>query len=329
MKEINKEQFLAILERYRLGNASADETELIQSYYKAFEFEPDVLETIPELEENKLEAEIKAHLDAQITYLPPAVFRKESRKMWPKLAVAASVVFMAFASFFIIKNKYAAEPNGLTTVKQAAVMPNKLVQLPDGSTVILSAHSKIDYPTTFDGHLKREVYLVGQAYFDIKHNPAKPFIVHAGEVKTTVLGTAFNITAWPQEKSISVTVTRGKVSVGNQKRTLATLIPNQQLTYNQQNKKASRTQVNANKVVAWKAEDLFFDDVTLANAAQLLEERYSINILISDEQLKHRRFTSTLGATESLESFLKGVAEFNNATYTYSLDRKQVTFSPK
>jgi transmembrane sensor len=329
MKDISKHQFLALLEKYRLGNASAGEEELIQAYFKAFEFEPDLFNTLPEPEQNQLEAEIRAGIEAKIAAHEQVTGEENKANIWVKWAVAASVLLLTFASFIIFRMQHAVEPAALVTIKQPAVKLNKLVQLPDGSTVILSAQSKIDYPTTFDGHLKREVYLVGQAFFDIKHNPDKPFIVHTGEVETIVLGTAFNITAWPQEKDISVTVTRGKVKVGNQQSTLATLTPNQQLIYNQEKKQSQQTQVNAEKIVAWKAQDLFFDDVTLANAAHLLEERYNISILIPNDRLKHKRFTSTLGASESLESILKGMAEFNNATYTYSPDHKQIILSPK
>src|SRR5690606_2859673 len=90
---------------------------------------------------------------------------------------------------------------------------HRLLHLPDGSTVIVGVGSKLNYPSSFDSLRTREVYLEGQAYFDIRHNPQKPFIIHTGKVATTVLGTSFNIKAWPEDQDITVTVTRGKVRV--------------------------------------------------------------------------------------------------------------------
>jgi len=79
---------------------------------------------------------------------------------------------------------------------------NRYITLPDGSTVILHAGSKLDYPVSFNGNT-REVNLIGEGYFDVQHDPARPFIIHTGHLKTTVLGTAFNIKANAGEKTSS------------------------------------------------------------------------------------------------------------------------------
>src|SRR5690606_2603405 len=77
-------------------------------------------------------------------------------------------------------------------------LAHQLLLLPDGSTVLLNNNSSLDFPQQFTGDT-REVILKGEAYFDIKPDASRPFIIHTGKVKTRVLGTAFNIRAYPEE----------------------------------------------------------------------------------------------------------------------------------
>src|SRR5688572_8298430 len=108
-------------------------------------------------------------------------------------------------------------------------MDPQFLRLPDGSTVLLNEGSKLEYPITFSGDT-REVFLQGEGYFDIQHNPSKPFVVKTANVTTTVLGTAFNVKAFPSEKHITVTVTRGKVKVSKDEKVLGVITHDQQIT---------------------------------------------------------------------------------------------------
>ncbi|WP_163024732.1 FecR family protein, partial [Pseudomonas viridiflava] len=113
-------------------------------------------------------------------------------------------------------------PVELLTVKSGN--EHQKVNMPDGSTVILNNNSSISYPKVFG--VKRAVTLTGVGYFDIRHDLKKSFTVHTGNLSTVVLGTAFNIKAYDRDHEISVTVTRGKVSVLDSNAALAILTPN-------------------------------------------------------------------------------------------------------
>ena len=197
---------------------------------------------------------------------------------------------------------------------------NRVIFLPDGSTVFLSPGSRLNYPSTFDGLKKREVYLQGQAYFDIKHNATRPFVVHTGKVETTVLGTAFNIKAKQDEKDITVTVTRGKVRVSDPHKTLGVITPQQQIRYNTEKETATLSRVKNNSFLDWKNQDLFIDNLTLTEAAKLLEEQYKIKIIIKDSSIMEQRFTATFPKNEKLEEAVKSISEFNGLSY--SIDRE-------
>jgi ferric-dicitrate binding protein FerR (iron transport regulator) len=88
--------------------------------------------------------------------------------------------------------------------------------------VWLNAASSLEFPDKFSGS-KREVYLTGEAFFDVKHSDKSPFLIHTKNITTTVVGTAFNIKAYVNQKVIIVSVSRGKVKVSRDDQLIATL----------------------------------------------------------------------------------------------------------
>lgn len=233
-------------------------------------------------------------------------------------AVAASVVILFSLGLFFQKTENSttsnivAKASTIPPQKQASFIRN--VTLPDGSTVVLRAGSTINYPPAFTGGT-REISLVGEAYFDIKHDSKKPFIIHTGSVKTTVLGTAFDIKAWPEQKNVVVSVTRGKVRVEDANKVLAVLTINQQMNYNLQNAAAKCQKVNAEETVSeWTKQDMTFDGATLESIAHTLSKRYGKNISISNVQLAKTQIVSSFIGTESLENILDILCTINRNT---------------
>lgn len=228
---------------------------------------------------------------------------------------AAVLLIAGFATFYFLKaatQKISAKAS-VAVVNVIAEAEHKKIVLPDGSTVILNNGAVLLYPQHFDGNT-REVTLKGEGYFDIVHQVSKPFIVHAGKVKTTVLGTAFNIKAIAGQKVV-ITVTRGKVSVQDQQKLLGVLTPNQQLTFDEKRKMPSLTKVVSQKVVDWQAKDIFFEDITMKDAIDVLAKRFGTKINFVGDNGKNCRFTTTFQKGESLDEILQVITSFNNATY--------------
>ncbi len=233
-------------------------------------------------------------------------------------AVAASV-----AIFFVLYTVWPSLhgwflPNELVTI-QTLPSEKRQLTLSDDTQVWLNAGAKFQYAQTFKGKT-REVYLSGEAYFDVKHNSAKPFIVHTGQVLTTVLGTAFNIKAGKGTAQVVVTVTRGKVSVADGSHLLGYLIPNDQISYNTGQHKLLTTTVNASNVIAWRYSDLQFDDLTFSETAQKLEQRFGVKIHFANESLKSCRFSGTAPGSKNLDEVLRIVCAFNHASYEHGSD---------
>ncbi len=266
-----------------------------------------------------LSAEMWQYLDKNIedgqAEAPPAPRIRFLRK-W-KWAAAAALLLPVFAGWWLFHRQQA--PAQLA-IKQPAVQTpvdtgSRFVILPDGSTVLLNHGSRIDYKDPFTGPA-REVTLIGEGYFDIRHNKEKPFLVHTGNITTTVLGTAFNVRAYPGQEAITVTVTKGKVKVGDNKRTLGVLAPNDQIAVNRQRLEVVRSRVDAETAIAWKKEYLVFNNISLQEAAVLIGSKYHVHISFANNRMKECYVSATFLNNESLEQVLKVVTGVVNATYS-------------
>jgi ferric-dicitrate binding protein FerR (iron transport regulator) len=229
------------------------------------------------------------------------------------LRVAATLALLiSFVSLYLYINY---DPLSLTTSDAAALPRKKQITLPDGSVVILKDGSVLDYPATFNGKPSREVTLKGEAFFDIKHDPSKPFIVYAGKLRTTVLGTAFNISAYESSKNITVTVARGKVKVSDEREVLGILSTDQQLTFNTTQNTATQQKIDSKETTAWVEADLLFDEVTFEDAVFVLEKRFDSKIKFTNDKLRGCKFTATFIGGTKLEEILTVICEFNKARY--------------
>lgn len=328
---MDKKYFSELLNKYLKHEASEEECDLLIKHYNLFESEPDIFDSFSQNQKTDIRNEIENKIWNEIFFEDNNSKDASSpnRRVWISiLSIAAVLVTIISAGIYFLNqepHKQSSVISRLTNIKE-----NRLIQLPDGSTVIVSPGSKLNYPSSFDGLAKREVYLDGQAYFDIRHNSVKPFIIHTGKLKTIVLGTAFEINAWADDPNIRVTVSRGKVKVEDQNnRTLGVITPNQQITYDKTSKNVVQKVVNAPEYLEWKEHDLLLSDVTVAEAAELLETRYKVKIIISDDQIRSRRFTTIVRKGETLEQILKSISEFNEADYHYDREKAVITVVSK
>lgn len=190
----------------------------------------------------------------------------------------------------------------------------KWLKLPDGSSVQLNINSYLEYPESFKGKAHREVRLIGEAYFDIKHDAKHPFVIYTGKIKTTVLGTAFNINAYHVNEAVTVTVTRGKVKVEDEKRVLAVLTPDLQLAWDVKLPEPIKTKVKAETVVEWKKQDLIMDDISLEDAAQMIAQRYDVKIQFNNDKVKTCKFTAAFLNRNDINQVLSVVGDITGAT---------------
>jgi ferric-dicitrate binding protein FerR (iron transport regulator) len=163
--------------------------------------------------------------------------------------------------------------------------------LPDGSVVTLNNNSKLTFSNEFKNDV-REVFIEGEAFFNVTPNPEKPFIINAGNAQVKVLGTSFNVCAYPETETVEVVVATGKVQVTNKNEKLSSiennevfLVPGEKGTlFNSQNRIEKTENTNPN-YLAWKTHDLIFDEVPLQEVITCLEKVYHVNIQVEETEI--------------------------------------------
>lgn len=239
----------------------------------------------------------------------------------------AAILVIGLSVFFYTNYKKDTNSSGstsvVTAIKKYEKPMRRFINLPDGSSVILNENSQIELAENFKSDQNREVYLMGEAYFDIAHDAKRPFIVHTGKLKTTVLGTAFNVKSSAGAKTVTVTVTRGKVKVGDEKQTFNIITPNEQVVFKEEKNNVVKVPVKAESYIKWTSEDIYFDDVNMKDVAKQLQERFGISILFSNEQIKSCKFSATFMKSQSLPQILNVIGEFNQIKYQFK-DNKTV-----
>lgn len=310
----------ALLDRYLKGETSHQENELIEHWLNENDNPDAQWRHLKENQKDRWLTNVFGQIQDSIQVSEPKVtVMPQKVRIWRYVAGAAAVLAICFT----LRLEWPALQSRLNPAELAVVKvplnQQKLITLADGSKVWINAGSQLRYPKRFKGK-KREVYLSGEAYFDIRHDVEKTFIIYTGDVVTTVLGTAFDIREDKSSHTIKVTVARGKVNVANGDKQLGILTPNQQISFNVLNHQAIQTEVDAEQAIAWQKSELHFEDITFAQAARQLEQRFNVKINFSNNKVKSCRFTGTALKGERLEKILKVICSFNNATYQTKAD---------
>lgn len=220
-----------------------------------------------------------------------------------------------------------------------------IITLPDGSSVWLNAGSSIRYSNQF-GKKQREIFLTGEAFFDVAKNKRKPFVVQASDLSIKAYGTTFNVKSYPDENTVETTLIEG--SIGIKRNSLkgkntdeVILQPNQRVVYYKPSKQNKIAEQPAEEIAqsvpdkretqkltymiskgidplpftSWKDGTLFIDSETLNNLAIKLERKYDVKIQFENETLKALKFTGSL-ENETVEQVIEAIGVAANIDYT-------------
>lgn len=253
--------------------------------------------------------------------------------------VAASLLIVAGLCFALFRIYNPVQPaasgaqreDSANAWREVANMerPFKYVQLPDGSSVVLHRNSTLKYPRAFAAK-KREVYLTGEAFFEVTKNPGQPFFAHAGELVAKVHGTSFSIKAIADEKEITVAVKTGKVSVFSERASPTLLLTrNQQATFERAHAKLVRSALQSPVLlnIPIENQEFTYSETPAAEVFDALASAYGVSIAFDRNSLAHCSITATLG-DEPLENKLKWLCTILEANYTINDDTITITGNP-
>lgn len=203
------------------------------------------------------------------------------------LRVAASILLatiLGTAGYFVgfRQHKPAVYSEIITNNKQVV----NGISLPDGSVVTLNSNSKLTFPRLFSGNT-REVSITGEAFFEVKPDASRAFVITAGNAQIKVLGTSFNVCAYPEEATVDVVVESGKVQVTYVAKAQTTannliLSPGEKGTVSNKDFTLEKS-VNADRnISAWRTRQFVFEETPLSDVVAALEKVYFANIQIID-----------------------------------------------
>lgn len=230
--------------------------------------------------------------------------RIPSRKTW--LAAAAVAVVVAGGLCFSAVLGERQEKVRLSQLEQISTSRGQIrtVELPDGTSVTLNVSSSLSYNGRY-GEEIREVWLSGEAYFDVESNDKCPFAVHSEDLDIHVTGTSFNVQAYPEDTRKTVTVTSGNVGISYADDIRMNLRKNEQIVIDAENSSVLRSPADVDAAVLWMRGCLVFRQNTIEEVANMLERYYSCDI-----ELKGTASQVRLSGThdnKSIESVLQSV----------------------
>lgn len=176
------------------------------------------------------------------------------------------------------------------------------LKLSDGTEVFLNSDSYLEFPSLFIG-ANRDVILKGEAYFKVKSDSTKPFIVKTNGVDIKVIGTEFNVEAYEDDDYIRTTLVKGKVEVHSPLNTL-NMLPNVQAVFNRITNIIDTLKVDVEPVIAWTKGQFYFKNTRMEDIMKELSRWYNFNVIYKDESIKDMLFDGRLDRRYTLDSVL-------------------------
>jgi len=311
-RNLTKEQFKEILGRYSKGQSLPHEERFIEQWYEALGNESRAHLNVEQQKEieDKLWNAISLKIQGQQKQSDPKQVDRFNFNYWRTAGIAAAVLlaFSALLYFGLAKNTIidsglAILPDQADEEMVSEANQSRLVVLKDGTRVTLKPHSKLRVKN-FSKVEKREVFLEGEAFFEVAHDKAHPFFVYTGEITTKVLGTSFTINARDLKKSIEVSVKTGRVSVTKTQQKSSSplhilteeiiLTPNQKAIYDGSDVMAAL--VEKPRRITGEGNQLLmqFDEEPVPSILTAIEEAYGVDIVFDEELLSQCLLTTTL-----------------------------------
>ena len=311
--EINK-RIEQLIGKYLREDISETELKELESWYNDYGIE----KTFFDEEEKKIiKKRIWGRINNYLVNNNPAGKKKKIHYSSFIIKIAA-ILFLAiglYTTYSLINYK---EINTTTKYIQKATLRGEKfrIELLDGTKIWLNSETQLQIPEEFN-EKTREVFLSGEAFFQVKRNEQKPFIVKTAQSTTKVLGTSFNVKSYPNELT-SVTVSSGKVSVDFRTNKRGTnkiiLLKDEQVDYSPAEKTCVKSIVKSNAFKKWKDGILKFEEIPLEEAKIILERWFNVEIQILNSDLKKRKITAEYD-NESLQNILKSFQFIMNVEF--------------
>ncbi|RZK41739.1 MAG: DUF4974 domain-containing protein [Pedobacter sp.] len=307
-------KFRSILSRYLNHSATNAEKFIVDSWYRSFDKNQD--KTVPGIENSIEESQTRQRI---LNGLMPL----QHPKIWyrnPLLGVACGLLLLSGIAFLFLSKP---KPHQLEQpiVFQTLRGQTKKIILSDSTVVLLNANSKLELAANY-ADTTRSVKLIGEAYFEVKSNPKKPFLVETKNLTTKVLGTSFNVRSYLSSRYSKITLLTGRVWIGikeaNEKTpTEVILNPNEILRYDHQLHQSSTTNEQSSvDQKAWTLGRLIFNNTPMDEVREILYESHGLEIQLSSGKLDNARIYGEFRTNDKPDYIISTICKLINAKYT-------------
>ena len=205
------------------------------------------------------------------------------------------------------------------------------IVLADGTKVWLNSDTKIKYPGNFSKN-QRDVYLDGEAFFEVSKNAHQPFVVHTSGIDVKVLGTKFNVKAYADERQIETSLFEGKINLLMNSSAAISPVekeiePGQSFVYSKTDHQLVANKFPQDEIIGWKNNQLIFKDDTFSNLVRKVERWYDVKVVYDGKLFNDRRLTVELYEGERLERLMNIISLTLSVNYKY--EKGQIILTPK
>lgn len=325
---MQKEECIELIERYIHNQTDQDEVKRLNIRIKNNQEISSWLEqkiiASPSTMDNDVQARIFRDIENKIDIKDKTDKAEQNHfqlTKWLRVAAMFVLPVITAVGMYFYRSPDETVPGQLVVAVERGQKAN--ITLPDGSKVWLNSQSRLTYSTNFNVR-QRELQLDGEAYFEVAHNPNKPFIVRSNDISVRALGTAFGVKAYNEDVLISSILMKGKVLVTTPDGE-AILKPNERIIYDKtKHKKEQTTVTNATDFTGWIHNELRFEDESLGDIAKTIRRIYNVEVVFASEKLKSQRYTGTIN-NNSLESVLNIISL--TSPVSFQINNQQVTLS--
>ncbi len=224
---------------------------------------------------------------------------------WVKyLSVAAVVALVAGATLFLQRVATEIKPQQYVSIEAPLGQMSK-VTLADGTLVWLNAGSTIQYPSQLNKK-NFQVSLSGEAFFDVAEQKRGKFIVITDDCRVEVIGTKFNLTAYPDDEYITTTLLEGKVNVFNGS-SVTELNPGETASINRLTGEVQKSSFDISNAGSWINNDIIYDNISLTELGIKLERQYNVTIHLMSKTLADKQFSLSLRNNETIDDVMLGL----------------------
>ncbi|MEX6688606.1 FecR domain-containing protein [Danxiaibacter flavus] len=282
---MDKTQIRHLFKRYINGRANGPEQNLVNYWYRSFDDE--VLD-INDAEKKQIKAEIWGDIQQRISFNKSY---RQKRNWWLRAAAVLLPLLLGAGILYYLAYYRNSAVQTFTTYT-TGTGERKMLRMKDGTVLNLNAGSTIRIAD--DLSKERIVDLIdGEVFFDVHKQKGTPFVIKNQAITTTVLGTAFNISAYRNIQTFSIAVVRGSVQVADDGHCLKQLQKNEELVFNR-NSRSFIVKPTEDRVLDWQKGYLVLNDVPFDEMAILVEKNFGVIITTNHDKIKKSRYTTQL-----------------------------------